>query len=46
MIKIDLGELYGCKSYEELIETINYMKRMGMSDEQMQEILNKSKDGK
>ena len=46
MIKIDLGELYGCKSYEELIKTINYMKRMGMSDEQMQEILNKSKDGK
>jgi len=46
MIKIELGELYGCESYEELIETINYMKRMGMSDEQMQEILNKSKDGK
>lgn len=46
MIKIDLGELYGCKSYEELIQTINYMKRMGLSDKQMQELLNKSKDEK
>lgn len=46
MIKIELGELYGCESYKELTETINHMKRSGMSDEQIQEILDKSKGGK
>ena len=42
MITIELGELYGTKDTHELIETINFMRAIGMSDEEIQKVLNQS----
>jgi DNA-binding transcriptional MerR regulator len=46
MISIEMGELYGMTSPEELIEAIDFLKNMGMSDAQIQEVLDRSKEGK
>ena len=44
MINIKLGELYGMKDVKELMQTIQDLQNMGMSDTEIQEILDKSKE--
>ena len=44
MINIKLGELYGMKDVKELMQTIQDLQNMGMSDAEIQEILDKSKE--
>lgn len=44
MIDIELGEMYGMDSYKDLVETINYLKRLGFTDNEIQKILDKSKN--
>ena len=43
MITIELGQTYGMDSAKELMQTIEELKRMGMSDEDIQAILDRSK---
>lgn len=45
MINLELGQLYGCNNQNELLDTIDMLKAIGMSDEDINEILNRSKDG-
>lgn len=42
-IKIELGELYGCKDISELMHSIDCMKKMGFSDDEINEVLERSK---
>ena len=42
MINLELGNNYGCDNQDELLATIESLKSMGMSDEEINEILDKS----
>ena len=42
MISIELGELYGTKDINEMLEIINYMRKIGMSDEEIQKVIDQS----
>jgi len=44
-IKLELGELYGCEDIKELMRAIDCMKKMNFSDEQINEVLERSKKG-
>ena len=44
MINIELGELYGMDSIKELMQTIKELQDMGMSDAEIQAILERSKE--
>jgi DNA-binding transcriptional MerR regulator len=44
MINFELGNNYGCDNQDELLATIESLKSMGMSDEEINEILNRSND--
>lgn len=44
MINIELGELYGMDNVKELMQTIKELQDMGMSDSEIQVILERSKD--
>ncbi|MBR1904883.1 MAG: hypothetical protein IJ819_00270 [Clostridiales bacterium] len=44
MITIELGQTYGMGSIKELMQTIEELKSMGMSDEDIQATLNRSKE--
>lgn len=46
LLKLKLGELYGCDSIEELMEAIVLMQSMGMSDEELNKMLERSEQGK
>lgn len=43
MINIELGELYGMDNVKELMQTIKELQDMGMSDSEIQAILERSK---
>lgn len=43
MINIKLGELYGMNNEKELMQTVETMKIMGMSDADIQKVLDRSK---
>ena len=43
MIDVQLGETYGMKDVKELMQTIQELQQMGMSDEEIQKILDRSK---
>lgn len=42
MINLELGNNYECDSQDELLATIESLKSMGMSDDEINEILDKS----
>lgn len=42
MINLELGNDYGCDNQDELLATLKSLKSMGMSDEEINEILNRS----
>lgn len=42
MLNLKLGELYGFDSIEELMEAIDNMQRMGMSEEALNKMLERS----
>ena len=42
MITLKLGELYGMKNEKELLDNIAWLQSMGMSDEDIQKILDRS----
>lgn len=42
-IKLELGELYGCKDYKELMKSIEDAKALGMTDEEINKALERSK---
>lgn len=44
MINLELGELYGMDSIKELMQTIKELQDMGMSDAEIQAILERSKE--
>lgn len=44
MINLELGNDYGCDNPDELLATIESLKSMGMSDEEINEILIRSND--
>ena len=44
MINLELGELYGMDSIKELMQTIKELQDMGMSDSEIQAILERSKN--
>ena len=44
MINIELGELYGMDNVKELMQTIEELRSMGMSDAEIQVILERSKE--
>lgn len=44
MINLEIGELYGMESEKELMEAIQSCRNMGMSDEAIQAILDRSKE--
>lgn len=46
MIKLDLGQLYGMDSMKEVMSTIEELKNMGMSDAEIQAILDRSREQK
>ena len=46
MINLDLRELYGCENAKELIDAIEACKSVGMSDEDINEILERSRTKK
>ena len=43
MITLEMGQLYGMNSEKELMQTIKELKNMGMSDNDIQIILDRSK---
>jgi len=43
MISLELGELYGCDSQEELLQCIENMRSIGFSDEEINQMLEESK---
>lgn len=45
MINLELGQLYGCNNQNELLDAIDNLKAIGMSDEEINKILERSKDG-
>lgn len=44
MINLELGNNYGCDNQDELLAIIESLKSMGMSDEEINKILNRSND--
>ena len=44
MINLEIGELYGMESERELMEAIQSCRTIGMSDAQIQAILDRSKE--
>ena len=44
MINLELGQLYGMDSEKELMETIRELRKAGMPDEEIQKILDRSKE--
>ena len=44
MINLELGNNYDCDNQDELLATLESLKSMGMSDEEINEILNRSDD--
>lgn len=42
-IKLEMGELYGMNSIDEVMQTISDMQMIGMSDEDIQAVLDRSK---
>lgn len=44
MITLEMGELYGMESEKDLMQTIKQLQDMGMSDEAIQAILDRSKE--
>lgn len=44
MITLKMGELYGMESEKELMQTIKELQDMGMSDEDIQALLDRSKE--
>lgn len=44
MINLELGELYGMDNVKELMQTIKELQDMGMSDSEIQAILERSKN--
>ena len=46
MINLELGELYGMDNVKELMQTIKELQDMGMSDSEIQAILERSKGDK
>ena len=44
MINLELGELYGMDNVKELMQTIKELQDMGMSDAEIQAILERSKE--
>lgn len=42
-INLEIGELYGMQSINEVIETISEMKKIGMSDDEINIVLERSK---
>ena len=46
MITLELGELYGMESEKDLMQTIKELQDMGMSDENIQAVLDRSKEAK
>ena len=42
-IRLELGEFYGCKNEKELMESIETLRQIGMSDEEINEVLERSK---
>ena len=45
MINLEIGELYGLESERELMEAIQFCRNMGMSDGDIQAVLDRSKEG-
>lgn len=43
MLKLVIGELYGMNSIEQLMSTIQDMRNIGMTDNEIQEVLDRSK---
>ena len=43
-VNLELGELYGMNSIDEVMQTINDLKEMGMTDEEINEVLERSKN--
>ena len=43
MITLEMSQLYGMDNEKELMQTINELKNMGMSDNDIQDILDRSK---
>lgn len=43
MLKLVIGELYGMDSIEQLMSTIQDMRNLGMNDNEIQEVLDRSK---
>lgn len=43
MITLEMGQLYGMDSKKELMQTIKELKNIGMSDDDIQVILDRSK---
>lgn len=46
MLNLEIGELYGMENEKELMEAIQSCRNMGMSDTQIQAILDRSKEDK
>lgn len=46
MLKLEIGELYGMDSIEQLMSTIQDMRNIGMTDKEIQEVLDRSKEVK
>lgn len=45
-IKLELGKLYGCKDYKELMQSIEDAKALGMSDEEINKALERGKQNR
>lgn len=45
-IKLEMGELYGMNNIIEVIEAITDLKMIGMSDDDIQKVLERSKERK
>lgn len=46
MITLEMGELYGMESKKDLMQTIKELQDIGMSDENIQAVLDRSKEAK
>lgn len=46
MITLEMGELYGMESEKDLMQTIKELQDMGMSNENIQAVLDRSKEAK
>ena len=44
MITLKMGELYGMESEKDLVQTIKELQDMGMSDDDIQAVLDRSKE--